>query len=107
MVKELPVTELNARLKKGDDNIVVIDVREPWEVSTASIAGTLNIPMNSVPSRLDDIPEEKEIAVLCHHGARSRRIAEFLSHNGFKNVYNITGGIAAWSRDVDPAVPNY
>ena len=107
MVTDLSVSEVSERLKKGDKDFIVLDVREPGEIATASVAGTLNIPMNSIPGRLSELPQDKEIAVLCHHGNRSRRVAEFLVRNGFEKVFNIAGGIHAWSTDVDPSVPTY
>jgi len=107
MVPELKVREVNERLKRGAGDLVILDVREPWELAIASVPGTLNIPMNSIPARLDDLPRDKDIAVLCHHGNRSRRVAELLLYNGFEKVFNIAGGIAAWASDVDPSTPTY
>jgi len=90
---------------------VVLDVREPWEVQTASIKAQgfelLTIPMSTVPVRLQDLPRERPIACLCHHGARSMQVAMFLAQQGFDTVANITGGINAWSSQVDTSVPTY
>lgn len=90
---------------------VVLDVREPWEVQTASLslAGvpTVCIPMNDVPGRLAELDADQPVLSLCHHGMRSLQVASFLERNGFADVYNIAGGIDAWSRHVDPAVPLY
>ena len=90
---------------------VVLDVREPWEVQTASVAPQgfelLTIPMSTVPVRLQDLPRDRPIACLCHHGARSMQVAAFLAQQGFDTVANITGGIHAWSSQVDPSVPKY
>jgi len=63
--------------------------------------------MLDIPNRLADIPRDREIAVLCHSGRRSARVAEFLTANGFENVVNVRGGIDAWSREIDPAVARY
>ena len=90
---------------------VVLDVREPWEVQTASIKAQgfelLTIPMSTVPVRLQDLPSERPIACLCHHGARSMQVAAFLVQQGFDRVANIAGGIHAWSSQVDTSVPCY
>jgi rhodanese-related sulfurtransferase len=90
---------------------VVLDVREPWELQTASITphgfDLLAIPMSTVPVRLQDLPRERPIACLCHHGARSMQVAAFLAQQGFDTVANITGGIHAWSMQVDSNVPTY
>ncbi|MFN7856862.1 MAG: rhodanese-like domain-containing protein [Acidovorax sp.] len=90
---------------------VVLDVREPWERQTASVAAQgfdlVSIPMGEVPYRLAELDAGRPIACLCHHGARSMRVAAFLAQNGFEQVANITGGIDAWSLESDPAVPRY
>lgn len=95
----------------ADSTPVVLDVREPWEVQTASITADgftlLTIPMNTVPARLAELDPSQPVACLCHHGARSQRVAVFLEHNGFAQVVNITGGIDAWSAEHDTAVPRY
>ena len=90
---------------------VLLDVREPWELQTASVAPQgftlIAIPMNEIPGRLSELDEGQRIACLCHHGARSQRVAAFLSQNGFAEVANVAGGIDAWSALHDPAVPRY
>jgi rhodanese-related sulfurtransferase len=90
---------------------VLLDVREPWELQTASVAPQgftlVAIPMNEIPARLAELDEGQRIACLCHHGARSQRVAAFLSQNGFAELANVAGGIDAWSAQHDPAVPRY
>jgi rhodanese-related sulfurtransferase len=86
---------------------VLLDVREPWEYDKAHIEGALLIPMREVPARVAQIDEAKEVVAICHHGGRSMQVAMFLEKNGFKRVHNLVGGIDAWSRTVDPAVPLY
>jgi rhodanese-related sulfurtransferase len=90
---------------------VVLDVREPWEVQTASVKPEgfelVTIPMNQVPARVTELDPDQPVAVLCHHGARSQRVAMFLAGNGFEHLANIAGGIDAWSGERDPAVPRY
>ena len=90
---------------------VVLDVREPWELQTASVRADgfelVAIPMGELPTRLAELNPARPIACLCHHGARSLRVAAFLQHNGFEHLANITGGIDAWSHENDPVVPRY
>lgn len=90
---------------------VLLDVREPWELQTASVAPQgftlVAIPMNEIPGRLAELGEGQRIACLCHHGARSQRVAAFLNQNGFDQLANVAGGIDAWSSQHDPSVPRY
>ena len=86
---------------------MVLDVRENWELGVASIPDTLHIPMNEIPARLGELDASAEIVVMCRSGGRSLQVAQFLERNGFKSVANLTGGILAWSRDVDPSVSPY
>jgi rhodanese-related sulfurtransferase len=85
----------------------VLDVREKWELDVARIPEVLHIPMGEIPARVGELDAEREIVVMCRSGGRSMKVAEFLDRNGFKNVTNLTGGILAWSRDVDPSVRAY
>ena len=90
---------------------LVLDVREPWELQTASVRADgfelVAIPMGDLPTRLAELNPGRPIACLCHHGARSLRVAAFLQCNGFEQLANITGGIDAWSHENDPGVPRY
>ena len=90
---------------------VVLDVREPWELQAASVKPEgfelVAIPMNQLPARVGELDPQRPVAVLCHHGARSQRVAMFLAGNGFQCLANIAGGIEAWSGERDPAVPRY
>jgi rhodanese-related sulfurtransferase len=90
---------------------VLLDVREPWEVQTASVTPQgftlVAIPMNEIPARLSELDPAQRVACLCHHGARSQRVAAFLAQNGFAEVANVAGGIDAWSTQYDPVVPRY
>jgi rhodanese-related sulfurtransferase len=86
---------------------VLLDVRENWEFETCRIDGAVQIPMNTIPARIDDLDEDAEIVCICHHGARSLQVAAFLERNGFGKTVNLTGGIHAWALQVDPAMPKY
>ncbi|HEV7431698.1 MAG TPA: rhodanese-like domain-containing protein [Steroidobacteraceae bacterium] len=85
----------------------LLDVREPWEVALASIRGSLAVPMHELPARLEELDATSEIIVMCKAGGRSQRAAEFLAARGYGKVCNLQGGIDAWSRDIDPDVPEY
>ena len=91
----------------GRDKPVLLDVREPWEWETARIEGSQHMPMREVPARLGEIDSDREVVAVCHHGGRSQQVAMFLEKNGFSKVHNLQGGVDAWSRTVDPAVPLY
>jgi rhodanese-related sulfurtransferase len=87
---------------------VLLDVREQWEYDTAHIEGSTLIPMNEVPARAyKELDEEAPILVLCHHGMRSLSVAAWLRQQGFDKAQSVAGGIDAWSRTIDPAVPRY
>lgn len=85
---------------------LLLDVREAWEVGTAALPGALHLPMRDIPARAGELDRTREIVAVCHHGARSMQVALFLERQGF-SVHNLTGGIDAWSREVDSAVPRY
>lgn len=107
MIKPLGVRELKDRLKTKGDKPVILDVREDWEWRTCHLPDAVHIPMRQIPMRTSDLPMDAEIVVLCHHGIRSQQVANFLAQHGFKNLYNLTGGIDAWAKDVDPTMPIY
>jgi rhodanese-related sulfurtransferase len=86
---------------------LLLDVREPWEHETARIEGSQLVPMGEIPARVAELDAEREIVAICHHGGRSMQVAMFLEKNGFANVHNLSGGVDAWSRTVDPSVPLY
>ena len=111
MITQVRPSELNAWLQMQPADVVVLDVREPWELQTASVQADgfelLAIPMNTVPGRLAELPADRPVAVLCHHGGRSQQVARFLEQQGYTRVANIAGGIDAWSQEIDPGVPRY
>jgi rhodanese-related sulfurtransferase len=86
---------------------VLIDVREPWELDVCRIEGVKPVPMRSIPARFLELKRDAETVVICHHGARSYQVCMFLEQQGFGRLFNLYGGMAAWSRDVDPTTPTY
>jgi rhodanese-related sulfurtransferase len=105
-VKQLQVEEL-ARWRRTGKAHVLLDVREDDEIALAALEGALHVPMNEVPSRLDEIPQDADVAVLCHVGARSNMVARYLAGHGYAAVYNVAGGIDRYSALVDPSIPRY
>jgi monothiol glutaredoxin len=103
-IKALGVDELKARMDAGD--ITVVDVRPAAERAVAAIAGTRSLEEEGVDS-IAALPKDAAIAFLCHHGVSSRAYAERFAAHGFSNVYNVEGGIEAWSQQIDSSVPRY
>jgi molybdopterin/thiamine biosynthesis adenylyltransferase/rhodanese-related sulfurtransferase len=85
----------------------LLDVREPDEFATARIPNSTLIPLNQLPDRLNELPRDLPIIVYCKSGRRSAQAVDQLLHSGFSQVQNLSGGILAWSRDIDPSVPTY
>jgi rhodanese-related sulfurtransferase len=106
MVREISPAEFVARRERGD-SMLLLDVREPYELAIASVPGAVHIPMGEVPDRLAELDPSREIVVLCKVGGRSLQVARFLEARGYGSVANLTGGTLAWSREVDPSLPTY
>lgn len=102
----ISATELKQKLDAGE-KILVVDVREPDEYATCKIPGTILIPLQTIPERFSELDPSATIVLHCHHGRRSLMALEFLREKGFINLINLTGGIDAWSCEVDPTVPRY
>jgi rhodanese-related sulfurtransferase len=115
MIEQLRPAAFSQWLTQQAATPLVLDVREPWEVSTASIKplsdapafDLLAMPMQTIPQSLSQLPQDRPIVCLCHHGMRSQQVALFLQHHGFENIVNLAGGIDAWSREVDTSVAVY
>jgi rhodanese-related sulfurtransferase len=87
---------------------ILLDVREPWEIASAALPNSLNIPMNEIPSRANtELDPDAPYVVLCHHGARSLSVTMWLRNQGFDNVQSLAGGIDHWSRTIDSTIPRY
>ena len=93
-------------LMQSKQKYTLLDVRSHGEFEIANIGGTL-IPLDTLEDQIDIIAKDESIYCLCHHGVRSAYAANFLIHSGFTNVYNIEGGIDAWSIQVDSNIPRY
>ena len=95
------------QLRQSDDPPVVLDVREPWEVAIASIEGSVSVPLGELVRRAGELPRDKRLAVVCHHGGRSAQASMWLRGQGFDRALNVAGGVDAWAALVDPAMARY
>ena len=100
-VKDISSREAKALLEKNK-NIFLLDVRTPQENSQARLPGTVLIPINEFERRINEVPRNRTILVYCAVGSRSKPVAEFLSRNGYKEVYHMTDGIVGWYRNGFP-----
>ena len=107
-IPEMDVKELKNRLDRGD-RLTIIDVREPheWDIGNLGPYGARLIPLGQLPDRLEEIDPTEEIVLQCRSGARSGRALEFMREQGYERLWNLKGGILAWSDEVDPSVPKY
>jgi rhodanese-related sulfurtransferase len=109
-MRQLAVRDLAAHCA-AEPSTLLLDVREPWEVQRAAIAlpgvEMRNIPLQRIPEEVERLDPAQSIVCLCHHGVRSLQVVAYLERQGFESVYNLAGGIDAWSLQVDPGVPRY
>jgi rhodanese-related sulfurtransferase len=91
----------------GRDKPVLLDVREPWEQQICRIEGSELAPMQNLAQHLPELDSAQQIVCICHHGGRSMHVAMFLARQGYEAVYNLTGGLDAWARQVDRSMPTY
>ncbi|MFU8895944.1 MAG: rhodanese-like domain-containing protein [Gammaproteobacteria bacterium] len=106
MVKEMTPVQFKARAETGWAPIL-LDVREAWELAIARLDEAAHIPMGEVPARLAELDRDRDIVVLCRSGGRSAQVAGFLEQQGFEKVWNLAGGILAWSDQLDSSIPQY
>ncbi|HUG21968.1 rhodanese-like domain-containing protein [Piscinibacter sp.] len=108
-MSQLAVQDLQAHCAAA--RALLLDVREPWEIDLAALSlpgvAHKHIPLGHIPDRLDELDPSQSIVCICHHGVRSLQVVAFLKRQGFESVYNLAGGIDAWSAHVDPGVPRY
>ena len=106
MIEEISVDELQRRREEGK-NFVLLDVREPDEVAIVRIADSTWIPMREIPQRISELDPSIPVAVMCHHGGRSERVAAFLAARGFAQAVNVDGGIDAYAERIEPTLARY
>jgi len=103
----MTVHTLSERLAAPDPKPVILDVREAWELRLCALPGTQHIPMGQIPARIGELSPQDETVVVCHHGIRSARVIGFLEGQGFTRLINLTGGLDAWAREIDPTMHKY
>ena len=101
---EIDVLKLKNMLDNNE--VVLLDVREPYEVEICNVKGGLFIPMNEIPQKLDQLDKDKSFAVMCHSGIRSLHVVNYLNSKGY-NALNVIGGIDMWALDVDKDMNRY
>ena len=104
-MKNINVNDFN-KIVQSKEEYLLLDVRSHEEFDLSNIGGTL-IPLDILQDQMESIPKNISVYCLCHHGVRSAYAANFLIHSGYTNVYNIDGGIDAWSTQVDSNIPRY
>ncbi len=104
-MQEIAARELQAWLATAAP--VVVDVREPWETAICAVAGARHIPLSELPKRVTELDRRTPTVLLCHHGVRSRHAAEWLATQGFEALFNLTGGIDEWAREIDSNMTRY
>ena len=108
MIEQLPASALRAWLDdKTRDAPLILDVRERWEHDVCRITQSQLIPMQEIPTRAGELPQDQDIVVLCHHGMRSLQVVQYLEDAGFRRLHNLSGGIAAWAEEVEPTMARY
>jgi rhodanese-related sulfurtransferase len=95
------------RLLDSGESFTFLDCREHWEYQTAHIEGTIHIPMQDIPARIQELDPDEHIVVICHHGVRSMNVTAWLRQQGFEKAQSVAGGIDRWSRMIDNKVPIY
>jgi adenylyltransferase/sulfurtransferase len=103
---EISAGELAERLL-GDQAVVLLDVREPWEWEIARIPGSVLIPLSSLEDRIGDLPPAGPVITICHHGIRSLRARDLLLARGLAPVLSLAGGVDGWAAAVDPKLARY
>jgi rhodanese-related sulfurtransferase len=86
---------------------VLVDVREPWEFELCRIEGSRLIPLGELARRIDELPRERALVMVCHTGRRSQNAAMLLAQAGFTDVQNLSGGVEGWAVEVDPSMRRY
>ena len=112
MIRQISPAELKARLDRAADegepiSPLLLDVREPREFDYCKIEGSVLIPLGQLPSRAGELPDDRDIVAICHHGARSFQAAAFLQQSRGLDVINLQGGVAAWADQVEPTMKRY
>jgi rhodanese-related sulfurtransferase len=103
---EVTPAEIKQRLDRGEQ-LLLVDVREPWEAEICRIPGAILIPMSSIPANLQALDTDDDVICYCHRGMRSLDVAVWLRSQGVERAKSLAGGIERWSQEIDPQVPRY
>lgn len=95
------------RMRRAGQSHEILDVREPWEVDLSAIPGSIRIPLGHLAGRVGEVPRDRPLVVMCHHGFRSAQAVAWLRSQGFDGAVNLEGGIDAWARRIDPTTKVY
>jgi len=106
-MRDLTAIELREHLDSCESAPLLLDVREQWEYDICHLAGSLLVPMGQITKVANTFESDRETVVICHHGIRSRSVCAYLEQIGMTQVINLTGGIAAWSQEVDSTLATY
>lgn len=99
--------QLQEYLAQNSNEPLLLDVREPWEFEICHIDGSVNLPMGQIPTAANDLDQDKDTVVICHHGMRSMQVCVYLNRMGFTQLINLDGGVDAWAKEVDPTMASY
>jgi rhodanese-related sulfurtransferase len=97
-VDEIEVAELHQQLAAGDSNIQVIDIRHHAEIVRGMIPGADRLPLPLLSQNLHQVAQDRVVVLYCQIGVLSAQACSYLADNGFQNVYNLRGGIEAWTK---------
>ena len=103
---DVTAVTLRDELARGE-KVVLVDVREDWEVELCRIPGSLHVPLAELPGRMAELEPGARVVAICHKGARSLQAARYLQANGFAGARSLQGGVDAWAVNVDPAIARY
>lgn len=103
---EISVHHLFALMQQGEE-IIILDIREVWEFELSHINKSIHIPLSTLEEGIEELPRDKMIVTICHHGVRSRNAAAILKKYNFKYVSSLNGGVDAWALNIDPTMKRY
>lgn len=101
------IQQISPSTLRSDHGYLILDVREQHEWDYAHLPNSVHIPLRMLPISFKELPKDRDILCLCHHGMRSQQAAEFLQQRGFENLLNLSGGIDRYAVEVDPGLPRY
>ena len=96
-----------ARLRDAGESLTIVDIREPWETEICLIEGSRTIPMGTLPERLEELPRDGLLVLVCHHGTRSAHATAWLRGRGIEQAVNLQGGVEAWAISIEPEMARY